>query len=398
MNISQHKLFKGANRHKKLSLIRILYIYPIIFFVIGLSTIIAYYTWLQINEFHNQVEKLKAEFPEKQRVELKSRVLLLKDYIAWVRSHPEEYANQHINNRMNSIEHLLKQYSENKYFKNKIIPESLTDSLDELNKRSIIKLVLLNNEQEVLYPEFPFRHEKGEDASKMLNNLYQVRSYESPESLVKEFRQLKVSENPYLLIRASALSEIKIGITYDPKQSTEILKETILDSLSKVKFSNNEYVIINTFDGFALLSKGKRQIPPIDIRNSSETNWEDIFLKELEFARQQDGGYLTYFWRNSTDTERSEKTSYFSGINEWEWIIGTGFFTNDINPVIDKLYNELWVDIINNLTRFIIFLLILSILAHLTMRYYAVKAKSNILLFLHFFKRAAQGLEIIDSE
>jgi len=32
------------------------------------------------------------------------------------------------------------------------------------------------------------------------------------------------------------------------------------------------------------------------------------------------------------------------------------------------------------------------------MRYYALKAKSSILQFLHFFKRAAQGMQIIDSE
>ena len=65
--------------------------------------------------------------------------------------------------------------------------------------------------------------------------------------------------------------------------------------------------------------------------------------------------------------------------------------------LIQNLNAELWQDIINNLIRFFVFLVILSILAYLTMRYYALKAKSSILQFLYFFKRAAQGMQVIDS-
>jgi len=399
MNIFRKKKSQIIHRPKKISLIRILYVYPVIFFLIGLSTIIAYYTWLQINEFQNQVEKLKTEFPQKQRAELKSKILLLKEYISWVKSHPDEYTTQHIESRIKATEALLNKYSGNRHIRNIRIPDELKDSLSEVNKRSVNKIIILNSENELLFPEFPFfGHEKSENALKILSKLYLISEYSSIDSFIQESKQKIKPDKPYLLIRESNIKGIKIGITYNPDYNLALLKEMILDSLSKVKYSNDEYVIINTFDGFALLSKGKRQVPPIDIRSSTETNWNEIFLKELEFARLQEGGYLTYFWRNRTEKERSEKTSYFSGINEWEWIIGTGFFTNDINPVIEKLHSELWNDIINNLLRFTIFLIILSILAHLTMRYFALKAKSNILLFLHFFKRAAQGMQIIDTE
>lgn len=375
-----------------------MYVYPVVFFLVGLSTIIAYYTWLQINQFQTQVVKLRTEFPQKQRAELKSRVLILKDYINWVKSHPNEYTIRLMNNRLNTTELLLESLSDTNTLKNGLIPEIVTDSLDELNKRSVIKVVILNSMQKVIFPEFPFGHEKGGDASAMLSKLYKIEKYSNVDSLVTNKSLNKKLPEPYLIFRRSRFNNIQIGITYDPDQTLNILKEVILDSLSKVKYVNNEYVIINTFDGYALLSKGKRQIPPIKISNSSETNWNAIFTKELEYARLQEGGYYTYFWRNRPDVERTEKTSYFSGINEWEWIIGTGFFTNDINPVIDKLHSELWKGIINNFIRFIIFLFLLSILAHLTMKYFAIKAKSNILLFLHFFKRAAQGMQIIDAE
>jgi len=383
---------------KKRSLIRILYIYPIVFFLVGLSTITAYYTWLQVYKYNNQVEKLKTEFPEKQRNELKSKVLLVKDFIFWVRSHPEVYIMQHLNARLNITESLLSKYYDTNHFNNNSFPSALIDSLDQLNKISVNKIVILNNNQEILYPEFLFKYEKGDRTSRLLREKYKLDDFNAADVLIRKSIHNEIPSKSYLLIKQSANKDFKIGITFQNDQNRSILQEVVLDSLSKVKYSNNEYIIINTFNSLALLSRGKRQVPPININNTTETNWKMIFSKELEFAKAWEGGYYTYFWRNQPGVERSEKTSYFSGINDWEWIIGTGFFTNDIDPIIHQLTAELWKDIIINLIRFFVFLIILSLIAYLTMRYFALKAKSNILLFLHFFKRAAQGMQIIDSD
>jgi len=391
-------IFRGKGQmQKKQSLIRILYIYPIVFFLIGLSTIIAYYTWLQVYKYLQQVEKLKTEFPEKQRNELKSRVLLVKDYISWIKSHPEEYTIQLLNNRINATEIILGSCEKEKFKNTGSIPEELTYSLDELNTGSVAKVFIINDKKEVIYPEFLSKYEEGNSASKMLRKSYNFEDFKFSDSLIRKSYEKKKPHRPYLFIKNSRINGIKIGITFQPDQKTKILQEVALDSLRKVKFTNKEYIFINTYNGFALLSKGRRQTPPIKIENTQENNWKEVFEKGLEYAKQREGGYSTYFWRNRPDMDRSEKTSYFSGINDWEWIIGTGFFASDIEPVIKELNAELWNDILNNLIRFFVFLIILCILAYLTMRYFALKAKSSILQFLHFFKRAAQGMQIIDS-
>jgi PAS domain S-box-containing protein len=389
--------FKGNdNIKRKHSLIRIIYLYPVVFFVVGLSAVTAYYTWLQIFKYKNQVEKIKTEFPEKQRNDLKNKVLELKDYISWVKSHEEDHIIQHLNNRIRVVESEFEKYSVSGYLEKHKLPYALTDKFDELNKISVHKIIILNKNKEVYYPSYPFIPKSRNRSARILHG-YKYEDISAVNQLIKKYKLSKKSTEPYLIVKNLSNTDIIIGITFQPDQQNNILQEVILDSLSKIKYSNNEYIFINTFNGFALLSKGQRQVPPLSISNSSETNWKDIFKKELEFAKKREGGYLTYFWRNQPGVERSEKTSYFSGINDWEWIIGTGFFTNDIDPIIKQLKSELWRDIINNLIRFLIFLVILNVLAYLVIRYFALKAKSNILLFLHFFKRAAQGMQIIDS-
>lgn len=398
MKIVNINIKRKERRPIKYSLIRIIYIYPVIFFLVGLSVVTAYYTWIQIYKYKHQVEKLKTEFPEKQRTELKSRVLLLKDYIFWVKSHPENYIIQHLEDRIQKAEILLKPFSGSKNHQNSVIPVAAIEALDELNRISENKIFILNKNQEVIYPTVQINPKKGNKSVRDLNGFYKLADIKSVGLVIKKScLNLVSSGRPYLLTKNIDKEGIKIGITYQANLANHILQEIVLDSLSKVKYSNNEYIIINTFNGLALLSRGKRQVPPLEINNSSESKWKDIFNKELEFAKMREGGYLTYFWRNQSGEVRSEKTSYFSGINDWEWIIGTGFFTSDIDPIINQLKSELYRDISNNLIRFFIFLVILNVLAYLTIRYFAIKAKSNILLFLYFFKRAAQGMEIIDS-
>lgn len=386
-----------GHRQKKRSLIRILYIYPIVFFLIGLSTIIAYYTWLQIYKYNNQIEKLKTEFPEKQRIELKSRVLLIKDYIYWVKTHPEVQITQHIKNKVTVTEALLRTFSSSIKNYNTKFPDSLIDSLNELNKRSLIKIIIFNKKQEILYPVHPGDQTNGKKLPSLLSGFHLL-DFEFVNSFVKNSYLQKNKFNNTILTKSTEIKDFIIGITIQTNTINNLLQEIVLDSLSRVKYSNNEYIIINTFEGYALLSKGKLQVPPINIEKSSETNWKEIFRKELEYAKMRHGGYLSYFWRNKSGVDRTEKISYFSGLEEWEWIIGTGFFKSDIDPIIKQLKDELWRDIITNLIRFLIFLIILNVLAYLTMRFFALKAKSNILLFIHFFKRAAQGMQIIDSK
>lgn len=397
MRIFKQEVQSKDHKQRKHSLIRIIYIYPIALFIVGLSVVTAYYTWLQIFKYKNEVEKIKTEYPEKQRNELRTKVILLKDYIYWVKSHPEEHIIQHINKRIITAENILKNFSDSNNFKKDNLPEALIDTLNQLNRISENKIIILDKNIEVLYPDLYFGRKNGNGPSRFQPKGYKLADIKSIDLIVKVHPLTQIHTEPYLILKSTNNEGIKFGITFQPDQINSILQEVVLDSLSKVKYSNNEYIIINTYTGYALLSKGKRQVPAISINNSSETNWSEIFKKELEYAKIREGGYLTYFWRNQPDVDRSEKTSYFSGINDWEWIIGTGFFTSDIDPLIKQLKSELWKDIINNLIRFFVFLIILNLLAYLTMRFFALKAKSNILLFLHFFKRAAQGIQIIDS-
>lgn len=144
MNIF-NSVFGKVNRMKKRSLIKVLYIYPIIFFYIGLSIIFLYYTIQQIRKYNDQVEILKSEFAEKQRTELKLKILVLKDYVYWVQSHPVEYSVQHLSSRISTVESALLRKIESGSFAQPVLPLSVINLLDSINSGYVSKLLYITN-------------------------------------------------------------------------------------------------------------------------------------------------------------------------------------------------------------------------------------------------------------
>jgi signal transduction histidine kinase len=174
------------------------------------------------------------------------------------------------------------------------------------------------------------------------------------------------------------------------------LKIIMLDSISKLRYAENEYVFVNSLSGKALITNGKINISPVDILASGDTSWINIFKVQQLAASEPGGVYHTYTWQKLSTSDSSVKTSYFSYIPQWKWIIGTGFYEDDINSVIKEKRRELYAELRKNLIIFIIYLLITSLLCYLLVRYLSKSISKNIDLFKSFFKKAESENQFID--
>ncbi len=198
----------------------------------------------------------------------------------------------------------------------------------------------------------------------------------------------------------SVIKKAGIG-TIESSGSSERLKELLqaycLDSISRVRYSKDEYIFINTPDGKALISNGKINYPPVDIFKTSDTSWINIFRVE-RFAVSQSGGYFyTYPFKKISENRTSEKTSFFGYLPEWEWIIGTGFYEDDFNSIIDLKRKALFIKLKENLLNFIPFLLFSILLSFLIVLFFSKRLASNINIFKDFFNKAASQHNLIDN-
>jgi len=66
-----------------------------------------------------------------------------------------------------------------------------------------------------------------------------------------------------------------------------------------------------------------------------------FFIKEfIETARDHDSGFVEYKWQWKDDPKRIEtKISYVKRFHDWDWIIGTGVYLDDINKEVRTFSN-----------------------------------------------------------
>ena len=98
------------------------------------------------------------------------------------------------------------------------------------------------------------------------------------------------------------------------------IQREILEQLSKISYGEGGYVFAATWDGMGLLG-------PATGRNVYDV--EDIngikVVQELIRISRYGSGYLSYQVPSAVTDQPTLKTSYVTGIPEWEWYIGAGY-------------------------------------------------------------------------
>ena len=63
-----------------------------------------------------------------------------------------------------------------------------------------------------------------------------------------------------------------------------------------------------------------------------------IFVEFSDLVQRQGQGYVDYVWQWQDDPERLEpKELYVKGFTPWEWVIGTGLYTDDVRQEIGRI-------------------------------------------------------------
>ncbi|MBL4831094.1 MAG: cache domain-containing protein [Aliivibrio sp.] len=68
-----------------------------------------------------------------------------------------------------------------------------------------------------------------------------------------------------------------------------------------------------------------------------------VFVEINKLVKAEQHGFLEYQWQFKDDpTITSPKMTYVEGVEEWQWIIGTGVYFDDVQQGIDRLENILY--------------------------------------------------------
>jgi two-component system, NtrC family, sensor kinase len=135
------------------------------------------------------------------------------------------------------------------------------------------------------------------------------------------------------------------------------IKQKALDYINLIRFRENGYIFIINYDGIFLNHLRKEFLGKSALTDNNLSYIKNIILDFIKISRNGEG-YYSYIQDKKPDTNLpTHKVSFLKGLNNWEWIIGTGFYEDDINEVIEQKKAQLD----NNFTIYVKNFFILSI-------------------------------------
>ncbi|MCP4115515.1 MAG: PAS domain S-box protein [Desulfobacteraceae bacterium] len=174
------------------------------------------------------------------------------------------------------------------------------------------------------------------------------------------------------------------------------IQKEVLARIENIRFGDNGYVFVLNYGGTPLAQGFQPQLI-----GKNQWEFEDVqgvkIVQEMKKAIDQpEGGFVRYLWERPGKKTPSPKLSFVKGFPEWQWMIGTGIYMDQIDEIIAKREKQLEQAIRKNILKIVTILISMLALAVLTGRWLSRKVEKNFTAFARFFKKAAKETVKID--
>lgn len=123
---------------------------------------------------------------------------------------------------------------------------------------------------------------------------------------------------------------------YDASSANDALaEERALDIMTQLTYGEkgDGYIFVYKYDGTNLATRPKPQLKGKNLIGLKDKNGV-LIVKELIESAKKGGGYLTYVWTKPSKNADVDKLSYAIGMDKWQWMVGTGFYIDDIDDQV----------------------------------------------------------------
>lgn len=143
-------------------------------------------------------------------------------------------------------------------------------------------------------------------------------------------------------VRIKHLVEVSKGIVANFQNletqgilSRAVAQQQAKEALRSLRFGKNDYFFLYDYDGRGLMIAGS---PKIEGKLMlGKTDAAGFLLWDALIARGREGsGYFDYVFPRAGQTVSKPKRGYVMGIPEWQWIIGTGVYVDDVDEAVNQ--------------------------------------------------------------
>ncbi len=132
-----------------------------------------------------------------------------------------------------------------------------------------------------------------------------------------------------------------VGATISLKDMEAAIQKELLDDIAKVRYGKNGYIFIDNWQGVVLEHGTQPDLVGKNIWEHQDSNGVKVVQNLIAAAKTAEGDYVYYSWRKPDTGEERPKVSFSRGVKDWQWMVGTGVYIDDIEADIAILQRSL---------------------------------------------------------
>lgn len=175
-------------------------------------------------------------------------------------------------------------------------------------------------------------------------------------------------------------------------------KDEIAQKISSIRFKHGGYVFMNNANGKPIVMDGAIYKGKLNLLTDTIDIRHPIFMEELAiFHKKPDGDFFSYKWNKLNENTPIEKCSFVKAFKEYNWIIGAGFYLDEIGQTIANQQQNLKNDQQKNIGLILLILAILLFFEAFIIYHFNFRYKSDFDRFFKFFFSLQTNLNQIDA-
>lgn len=185
---------------------------------------------------------------------------------------------------------------------------------------------------------------------------------------------------------------LHIGMGEYTDDIKSLAQNEILDLIASIRFNEDNYLFVNSTDGYSLVFDGKRNEPAMIHPN------KNLYSQQVEAVKNPEGEFIFYKFKKINSTKEYDKISFVKKYEKYGWIVGCGIYLDEINNELENIENIFKKSIYDQFIYIFIMFILMVIALYLTSKRISKFINLNVLYLISSFDKASRANKTIDTK
>ena len=172
-------------------------------------------------------------------------------------------------------------------------------------------------------------------------------SIQSIIGLVQEYNSLLTERHETtkkLVENSFGILEHYYTLEQDGKLTQTQAQEQAKSVIEHLRYGNNNYFWINDFSPTMIMHPLKPTLNGQSLSGTKDPDGKALFVEMANVVKSNGEGFVPYKWAKPGFDEPVDKISYVKGFQQWQWIIGSGSYLDDVEGTFSSKRNLIIID------------------------------------------------------